>query len=56
MLIGNVIQKGAASGNGTLFSWGEEGIEHADTRVFIVNNTFVNDKASGTFIRATGAR
>ncbi|MFT3927507.1 MAG: right-handed parallel beta-helix repeat-containing protein [Myxococcales bacterium] len=55
VLIGNVIQKGPASGNTVLFSWGEEGVEHPDQRVFAVNNTFINARPSGTFIHAQGA-
>jgi hypothetical protein len=55
VLVGNVIQKSEDSGNATLFSWGEEGSLHPDTQVFVVNNTFVNERGSGTFIRASGA-
>jgi hypothetical protein len=55
LIVGNVIQKSASSGNGTLLSWGEEGVSHADKRVFVVNNTFVNQLGKGTFVRATGA-
>jgi hypothetical protein len=55
VLVGNLIQKGKAAGNSILFSWGEEGANNADKRVFLANNTFVNDLGSGTFVRAQGA-
>jgi MYXO-CTERM domain-containing protein len=55
VLVGNVIQKGTSSGNPTLLSYGEEGLTNPDTRLFVVNNTFVTDRASGTFINVSGA-
>jgi hypothetical protein len=50
VLVGNVIQKGPNAGNPTLLSYGEEGMSNPDARVFAVNNTFVNSRASGTFM------
>jgi hypothetical protein len=55
VVVGNVIQKGAQSGNGALMAWGEEGASNPDKRVFIVGNTFVNDRSSGAFLNASGA-
>lgn len=55
VLVGNLIQKGAKSGNSNVFSWGEEGTSNPDKRVFVASNTFVNDRASGTFIHTAGA-
>ncbi|MEA2752792.1 MAG: hypothetical protein QOI41_6935 [Myxococcales bacterium] len=55
VLVGNVIQKGTSAGNPTLFSYGEEGLSNPDTRVFAVNNTFVNDRPGGTFMNLSGA-
>lgn len=54
VLVGNVIQKGTKAGNPTLLSYGEEGMSNPDARVFAVNNTFVNDRASGTFMNLAG--
>jgi MYXO-CTERM domain-containing protein len=51
VIIGNMIEKGPAAGNPTLLTYGEEGLSNADHRIFIVNNTFVNDLGKGTFIR-----
>ena len=55
VLIGNQIEKGAHSGNGTSLSWGEEGASAPDKRVFLVGNTFVNDFGSGKFLSVSGA-
>ena len=42
-IVGNVIEKGPMAGNSTLLTWGEEGASNSDMRVFVNNNTFVND-------------
>lgn len=55
VLVGNVIQKGTKAGNPTLFSYGEEGLSNPDTRVFAVNNTFVNDRTGGLFMNLSGS-
>jgi hypothetical protein len=55
VLVGNVIQKGTNAGNPTLLSYGEEGLSNPDTRVFAVNNTFVNDRAGGLFMNIAGS-
>ncbi len=54
IVIGNLVQKGTNPGNPILFTWGEEGGLKPDTRVFVANNTFVNDYGSGTFIKIAG--
>jgi hypothetical protein len=55
VVVGNLIQKGPKAGNGTLFSWGEEGASNPDKRVFLASNTFVNDFGSGRFVSVAGA-
>lgn len=54
VLVGNVIQKGTKAGNPTLLSYGEEGLSNPDTRIFAVNNTFVNDRPGGLFMNLAG--
>ena len=50
-VIGNVFQQSAATENPTLLAYGEEGLTHPGKELYVVNNTFVNDRASGgTFI------
>jgi hypothetical protein len=56
-VIGNLIQQGAATQNSALVTYGLEGItaENPGQALFVVNNTFVNDRsAGGTFI-STGS-
>ncbi|HTU56860.1 MAG TPA: hypothetical protein VMF89_00475, partial [Polyangiales bacterium] len=55
VVLGNLVHKGKAAGNPTLLSWGAEGASNPDKRLFVVNNTFVNDLGKGTFIQASGA-
>jgi hypothetical protein len=54
-VIGNFIEQSAATGNPTIVTSGEEGTSNPDQHFFFVNNTVVNDLASGTFVAlATG--
>ncbi len=54
-VIGNFIEQSAATGNPTIVTSGEEGTSNPDQQLFFVNNTVVNDLASGTFVAlATG--
>jgi len=55
VIVGNVVQKGKRSGNGTSVTWGEEGVKHPDARVFLINNTIVSALSSGRFMYAKGA-
>ena len=50
IVVGNLIEKGASGDNFTLLAFAEEGASNADQRLFVVNNTFVNDAIKGTFI------
>ena len=52
-VIGNLIEQGPQTQNPTLLTYQEEGTNTAnpDHELFVVNNTFVNDKGSGTFVR-----
>lgn len=50
-VIGNVFQQSGATENPTLLAYGEEGLNHPGKELYVVNNTFVNDRANGgTFI------
>jgi MYXO-CTERM domain-containing protein len=50
-VIGNVIQQGPATDNSTILTYGEEGASNPSSDLYVVNNTFVNDRSAGTFIR-----
>ena len=55
-LVGNLIQQGPATENPILVSYAEEGATNPDQRLFVVNNTFVNDRtAGGGFIKVVGS-
>lgn len=54
-VVGNVIQQGRANDNPVIVSHGAEGDRYADSRLFVINNTIVNELGEGTFVRvATG--
>jgi len=46
-VIGNVVQQGPNAENGTLLSYGGEGLGPAPNALFVINNTFVNDRPAG---------
>jgi hypothetical protein len=53
-LIGNVIEQSATTQNADIVTFGEEGTPSGyDTHLFVVNNTFINDHSSGTFVNDT---
>ncbi len=54
-VIGNVVQQGPTSQNPNLMAYGEEGVTNASAQLYVVNNTFVNDKGSGAAV-AVGAQ
>jgi MYXO-CTERM domain-containing protein len=55
VVLGNMVEKGPMSGNPSMLAYGEEGLSNPDHRIFVVNNTFVNDFGKGTFINVAGA-
>jgi hypothetical protein len=50
-VIGNVIQQGPRTENSTIVAYGEEGTINPDSELYFVNNTVVNNRANGIFIR-----
>ncbi|MCW2791513.1 MAG: hypothetical protein JWO76_611 [Nocardioides sp.] len=57
LIAGNVIIQGPSSENPTLVSYGAEGLTQESRRLWVVNNTFVNRRAAGTFVAlAAGSR
>ena len=49
-VIGNVIEQPAANSNPAMLAYGEEGASNPGKDLYVVNNTFVNDAGSGTFV------
>lgn len=57
LVAGNVVVQGPRSENSTLVSYGAEGLSNASHRLWVVHNTFVNRRSSGTFVSlAAGSR
>ncbi|QIG45442.1 hypothetical protein G5V58_24220 [Nocardioides anomalus] len=52
LVAGNVIVQGPASENPALIAYGEEGLTGSN-QLWVVHNTFVNRRDSGTFVRLT---
>ncbi len=56
VVVGNMVEKSPTSGNGNLVAYGLESLANTDHRIFLANNTLVNDKSGGTFFNtASGA-
>lgn len=49
-IIGNLIQQGRHTENRAMVSFAAEGASNPTSSLFIVNNTFVNDRGSGIFV------
>jgi hypothetical protein len=50
-VIGNLIQQGPMTDNATILAYGEEGTTNPKADLYVVNNTLVNDRGSGTFLQ-----
>lgn len=50
LIAGNVIIQGPDSENSTLVSYGAEGFAQGSRELWVVNNTFVNRRRTGTFV------
>lgn len=51
-VIGNLIEQPASSQNGAMLDYLSEGGAHADSRLYVVNNSFVNHRNAGTFVQS----
>ncbi|MDH5593889.1 MAG: hypothetical protein OEY68_05735 [Gammaproteobacteria bacterium] len=49
-VVGNSIQQGPRAENWALVSYGAEKAKNPDNRLYLVNNTLVNDRKSGVFV------
>lgn len=57
LIAGNVVIQGPDSENSTLVAYGEEGLTNRSHQLWVVNNTFVNRRSTGTFVApAPGSR
>lgn len=55
VVLGNIVQQGAEAENGGMLSFAEEGASNPEQALYVVNNTFVNDRGSGTFVTNASA-
>jgi hypothetical protein len=53
-IIGNLIQQGPLAENSTMVAYGAESGANGVLDLYVVNNTFVNDRGSGTFVDIRG--
>ncbi|MGD9202150.1 MAG: right-handed parallel beta-helix repeat-containing protein [Chitinispirillia bacterium] len=51
VIIGNLLQQGKYTDNSVLLSYGAEGLLNPGKDCYIINNTMVNEKPTGTFVR-----
>jgi hypothetical protein len=49
-IVGNVLQKSPKANNRIFIAYGREGIKHAESELYVVNNTMVNNLDKGTFV------
>jgi hypothetical protein len=54
-VIGNLIQQGPRTDNAVILAYAEEGATNSSADLYVVNNTFVNDRGSGTFLSIAAA-
>jgi len=56
LVMGNVIEQGPTSANSNLLGYGLEGLSNAAPHaLYVVNNTFVNKKTTGSFVHVQNA-
>jgi hypothetical protein len=53
-IVGNVIRKGPGSENSTVVTSGEEGASNPVQEFYFINNTVVQDRNNGTYVRVNG--
>jgi hypothetical protein len=53
-IIGNLIQQGPMTENANIVAYAAEGASNPGKDLYVVNNTFVNDRGSGTFVQVAG--
>lgn len=52
IIVGNVIEQGPNSDNSNIIGYGMEGTSNtSDTAMYVINNTLVNNKTTGSFIQ-----
>jgi MYXO-CTERM domain-containing protein len=55
VLVGNILEQGSATQNPVIVTFAEEGATNPTQRFYLVNNTLVNNRAGGTYVRLVGS-
>jgi L-serine deaminase len=50
-IIGNMIQQSPNASNGGIITYADEGATNPDQHLYVINNTIVNNRSAGTFVR-----
>ena len=50
-VIGNAIQQGPETENSNILSYGGEGLQYEKNQLYVINNSFVNDRHYGVFLK-----
>jgi hypothetical protein len=50
-IIGNMVEQGPYSQNSGIISYAAEGASNPDQHLYVINNTIVNNRSTGTFVR-----
>jgi hypothetical protein len=53
-IVGNLIQKGPNAHNRFLINYAAEGATNPAQELYVVNNTFVNERSNGVFVKLSG--
>ncbi len=51
VIMGNIIEKGPLAQNSNFLGYGLEGMTNIDSELYVINNTFVNDRSSSVFVQ-----
>ena len=49
-IVGNILVQGPRTQNSTMIAYGEEGVKYADSELYVVNNTLINNRHTGVFV------
>ncbi len=50
-IIGNLVEQSAATENSAIITYAEEGSTNPDLHLYVINNTIVNNRSGGTFVK-----
>ncbi len=53
-IVGNLLQQGPNTDNSDIVAYGAEGLSNPNSRLYMINNTSVNDLGSGAHVSITG--